>query len=194
MDTLFGQNGRYEISSKACEFLVVMLVFAGLLYSHGATQPAIYANDLIANTVIRTPELVGTTKNIIKNENPQILKQEFLQRISLKYKNYKILDDGIVHARLLRYYNGRPVKINVIEMNQKVAQNYELKPATASSNTLQYKTTLRTIAARTQAIAAINGGFFKPQSGVPLGTLLIDGKMYTGPIYNRAALGIFESG
>jgi hypothetical protein len=67
-------------------------------------------------------------------------------------------------------------------------------PATASSYTLHSKNTLRTIAGRTNSIVALNGGFFKPQSGIPLGTLMINGKIYTGPIYNRVALGIFEDG
>ena len=34
----------------------------------------------------------------------------------------------------------------------------------------------------------------KPQTGVPLGTLMIDKKMYTGPVYDRVALGIFDEG
>ncbi|MDE6138329.1 MAG: phosphodiester glycosidase family protein, partial [Candidatus Gastranaerophilales bacterium] len=60
--------------------------------------------------------------------------------------------------------------------------------------TLPNRRTLKTIAQNTNSIAAINGGFFKPQTGVPLGTLMIDGKIYTGPIYDRVALGIFENG
>ena len=50
------------------------------------------------------------------------------------------------------------------------------------------------IAKRKNAIVAINGGYFKPQTGVPLGTLMINKKIYTGPIYDRVAMGIFDKG
>ena len=55
------------------------------------------------------------------------------------------------------------------------------------------KKTITNIAQRENAIAAINGGYFKPQTGVPLGTLMINKKVYTGPIYDRVALGIFDT-
>ena len=74
-----------------------------------------------------------------------------------------------------------------------MATDFEVKPAIASS-TLPNKRTVRTIAQNTNSIAAINGGFFKPQTGVPLGTLMINQKIYTGPIYDRVALGIFDNG
>ena len=38
----------------------------------------------------------------------------------------------------------------------------------------------------------MNGTYFKPQTGVPLGTLMINEKFYTGPIYDRVAFGIFD--
>ena len=94
---------------------------------------------------------------------------------------------------MTKYFNGKPVRLNIVEVNQAVAQGYEVKPATAAS-TLSNKKTVRGIAQSTNSIVAINGGFFKPQTGVPLGTLMIDKKIYTGPIYDRVAMGIFENG
>ena len=132
----------------------------------------------------------------IKEEmNPQIRQEKFENKIKSKYKGYVInnVDTGIKHIKMVKYYNGKPVKINVVEMNNKVASNYEVKPAIASV-TLPNKRTVRNIAQRTNSIVAINGGFFKPQTGVPLGTLMIDKKIYTGPIYDRVALGIFKDG
>ena len=61
-----------------------------------------------------------------------------------------------------------------------------------ASATLGRKSTITTIAKKNNSIVAINGTFFKPATGVPLGTLMIDKKMYTGPIYNRVAMGIFD--
>ena len=43
------------------------------------------------------------------------------------------------------------------------------------------------------AIAAINANYFK-NTGVPLGTLIIDGDWVAGPLYDRVALGISKSG
>ena len=50
------------------------------------------------------------------------------------------------------------------------------------------------IAENTNSIIALNGTYFKPQTGVPLGTLMINEKLYTGPIYDRVAMGIFDDG
>jgi hypothetical protein len=51
---------------------------------------------------------------------------------------------------------------------------------------------VRKIAQDKGAIIAINGGYFKPQTGVPLGALMIDRKILTGPIFNRVGIAIFE--
>ena len=57
---------------------------------------------------------------------------------------------------------------------------------------MPHKTTVRKMAQTENAIVAINAGYFKPQTGTPLGTLVIDGKVLTGPIYNRVGIGFFE--
>ena len=43
-------------------------------------------------------------------------------------------------------------------------------------------------------IVSVNGGYFKPTTGVPLGLLMVDGRVYTGQIYDRVAMGIFDDG
>ncbi|MEI8128307.1 MAG: phosphodiester glycosidase family protein [bacterium] len=78
-------------------------------------------------------------------------------------------------------------------MNSKINPDLQLSPALASE-TLGKKSTITTIAKKNNSIVAINGTFFKPSTGVPLGTLMINKKMYTGPIYNRVAMGIFDNG
>lgn len=158
-------------------------------------QPPILANDLLANTSVRTSSFQIMTENIKEEMNPEIQKEKFEQRIKIKYKGYPIttVADGIKHIKMTKYYSGRPVRINIVEVNKDIAKNYEIKPAIASK-TLPNKRTVRTIAQKTNSIVAINGGYFKPQTGVPLGTLMIDKKIYTGPIYNRVAFGIFEDG
>jgi len=153
-----------------------------------------FANDLLANTATTTPTLKEMGEFIKEEFNPEVRKENFNARIAEKYKGYKItnVSDGIKHIKMVKYYAGKPVRINVVEINQQVADNYEVKPAIASS-TLPNRRTVRTIAQKTNSVVAINGGFFKPQTGVPLGTLMIDKKLYTGPIYDRVALGIFDN-
>ncbi len=194
MDTLF-ENKQIHLPFRTCEYVLTLSLFVTLVLTHTIFIPPLFANDLIANSTVTAPTLKEMSQYIKEEMNPQIRQEKFENKIKSKYKGYVInnVDTGIKHIKMVKYYNGKPVKINVVEMNNKVASNYEVKPAIASV-TLPNKRTVRNIAQRTNSIVAINGGFFKPQTGVPLGTLMIDKKIYTGPIYDRVALGIFKDG
>ncbi len=194
MDTLF-ENKQIHLPFRTCEYVLTLSLFVTLVLTHTIFIPPLFANDLIANSTVTTPTLKEMSQYIKEEMNPQIRQEKFENKIKSKYKGYVInnVDTGIKHIKMVKYYNGKPVKINVVEMNNKVASNYAVKPAIASV-TLPNKRTVRNIAQRTNSIVAINGGFFKPQTGVPLGTLMIDKKIYTGPIYDRVALGIFKDG
>ena len=148
----------------------------------------------IAQGILSPPLLdTGQMKEKILNEiSPEIRNRNFNDNIRKKYPGAAIydIDSGVKHIKLTKYYQGKPVKINLIEVDLKLAKDLKLMPA-LSSTTLQSKRTITTIAKNSNAIVALNGTFFKPQTGVPLGTLMINGKMYTGPIYDRVALGIF---
>ncbi len=194
MDT-FVVKKLYKIPYRTWEYVLTLSLFATLVMLHTIFQSPIFASDLIANTAMTTPNLVQMNEYIKEEFNPEVKKEKFNARISQKYKGLAVnnVADGIKHIKTVRYYNSKPVRINIIEINRQVAQGFEVKPAIAS-DTLAHKKTLRGIAQNTNAIAAVNGGFFKPQTGVPLGTLMIDEKLYTGPVYDRVALGIFEKG
>ena len=152
-----------------------------------------------ANLVISAKDLeIGnytglspTLSNLIEE---QAKKEElFNNQVLYKYSGSKIVEveKGIKHVRMIRFYNNRPVRINIVELSTGVNGNLVVEPAIAS-NTLASRAKISNIAQRENAIAAINGGYFKPQTGVPLGTLMIDKKVYTGPIYDRVAMGIFD--
>ena len=143
---------------------------------------------------------VGNYTGISPTLNHLILEQEkrekdFNQQVSYKYSGSKIVEveKGIKHVRMIRFYENKPVKINIVELSTGVNHNLLVEPAIAS-DILSSKTKIKDIAEREKAIVAINGGYFKPQTGVPLGTLMIDKKVYTGPIYDRVAIGFFEEG
>ncbi len=196
MDTLLMLRNEYsaKIFEKALTFSIVATFVC--LQSFVVTTP-ILAEDLrIAHNTVPTVNLEELREKIILEVSPEARKKNFDEAILAKYPNAKITDvqDGVKHVRLTKYYNGRPVRINVVETNLKVAKNLEVVPALSTDTKLQSKRTISTIAKNNGAIAAINGTYFKPQSGIPLGTLMIDGKIFTGPVYDRVALGIFDDG
>lgn len=124
----------------------------------------------------------------------QITQAQFEKNIANKYKTKYIYypADGIAHIKKIKYINSKPIKINIVEINTKVNKNLIIKPKTANKK-LNSKTSVRKMAQSENAIIAINAGYFKPQTGVPLGALVIDGKVLTGPIYNRVGIGFYEN-
>ena len=137
--------------------------------------------------------LSPTIQNII---NEQLNRESsFNQDIAKKYAGSKIVEveRGVKYVRMIRFYNNKPVRINVVELSRGVNDRLIVEPAIAS-DTLAARSKISNIAQRQNAIVAIDGGYFKPQTGVPLGTLMINKKIYTGPIYDRVALGIFDNG
>lgn len=199
MDTLTFKSTRF--SKIIANTLNVSIVMGLLLSQHILEGPPIIAKELsIANNAILTPVASPIFKgvNIDKEIKETISIEEqtkiFNEQVKKKYKQGVVVnvDRGVKHIKLTKYYQGKPVKINVIEINSKINPDLQLTPALAS-DTLNKKSTIKNIAQKNNSIVAINGTFFKPQTGVPLGTLMINKKIYTGPIYDRVAMGIFDN-
>lgn len=193
MDTLtFGEENYRKFVETVINVSVI-----GVLVCAQSLPPIMAVDDRIAN--INSPQIdmdTGQVKEqLINTFSPAAQQKEFNDRIRKKYPKATIVDvdSGIKHIKMIRYYNRKPVRINIVEVDSKLNRTFELKPALASNSTLRSKNTIRTIANKEKAIVAINGTFFKPQTGVPLGTLMINNKMYTGPVYDRVAMGIFDS-
>lgn len=195
MDTLI-EKKEFIIPIRTCEYVLTISLFTIFALTNSIFQPPLLANELLlANNAITTPQLIDITTNLQQELSPELRREKFNNRIRNKYAGLQVNDvtDGVKHIKMVKYYNKKPVRINIVEVNHRVANNYEIKPVIAST-TLANKRKVRTIAQNTDSIVAINGGFFKPESGIPLGTLMINKKLYTGPIYDRVALGIFEDG
>lgn len=140
---------------------------------------------------------IGQVKIHILNEiSLENRAKNFDIMIKQKYPNAVISDvsRGVKHIKVTKYYANKPVKINIVEADMKLAKDLKLTPVLSSNDRLNSRRTISTIAKNNNAIVALNGTYFKPQTGVPLGTLMINHKMYTGPIYDRVAMGIFEEG
>lgn len=196
MDTILSRKNL--VMSGLIEKAFCLSVILGVVCLQAMVMPqAIMADDvLIAHKSHASVDIKGIKEKILVELSPEVRKQKFDEYIKEKYPKAVIKDvrDGVKHIKLTKYYNGRPVRINILEADLKIAKNLEVMPVLSSSDRLQSRRTISTIANSKNAIAAINGTYFKFQSGVPLGTLMIDGKVYTGPVYDRVALGIFDNG
>ncbi len=151
---------------------------------------------LIQNPILSAKDgLTGISPriNYIKEQQEQ-KEQIFEQEIITKYNKSNVveIEKGVKYVRMIRFYQNKPVRINIVELSQGVNDNLVIEPSIASE-TLAHRSKISNIANKNNAIVAINGGYFKPQTGVPLGTLMINKKVYTGPIYDRVAMGIFDN-
>ncbi len=182
MDTLILERPQAEktaTSAAGIGIAVCLLLFQ---------NPGIFANDISGITGI-SPDINYIKEDRIKQE------QLFEQEIINKYANYSVssIDKGVKHIKMTKYYNGRPVRINVVEVSKDINDELRIEPAIANDK-LYGRSKISNIAERENALVAINGGYFKPQTGTPLGTLMINKKVYTGPIYDRVAIGFFDDG
>ena len=160
MDTILLPHKRIE---KTASNTVGVIIALSILASQ---QLIISAKDLdIGSYTGLSPTLNYIIENQAKKE------KRFKTEISYKYPGAKIveIEKGISHVRMIRYYNNRPVRINIIELSRVVNDTLNVIPAIASDN-LASKSKISKIAEKNKAIVAINGGYFKPQTGVPLGT------------------------
>lgn len=197
MDTLFYAANREKLIEAFVNCSIIgVLVFSQAMFFNSP----LFADD-IKVAQMSSPALTIDTgqikENILNEFSMETRAKNFSEKIKRKYPKATVVDvdSGVKHIKLTKYYDGKPVRINVVEIDLKLANNFELKPALSSpQNNLNSRRTITTIAKNTNSIVALNGTFFKPQTGVPLGTLMIDGKMYTGPVYDRVAMGIFDNG
>ncbi len=194
MDTLIYNAENYELR-KLTE-VAVNISIIGVIILCQVLMPIHASNTKVAQ--VTAPDFdTGQLKQKILNEiSPGTRQKNFDTMIRQKYPKAIISDvtGGVKHIKLTKYYSGRPVRINVVEADMKLAEDLDLTPALSSNSTLKSRRTITTIAKNNNAVVALNGTYFKPQTGVPLGTLMIDKKMYTGPIYDRVAMGIFDNG
>lgn len=135
-------------------------------------------------------------ENIMKKEQLNalfLLRQEWMESLRIKYPKSEIkeITDGIVYVRLNKIINKRKIKINVAEINRNINPNIEIIPQMASEK-LHSRKRINNIAA--DAKIAVNGTYFKQDTGTPLGVLMINNQIITGPIYDRVAFGISDLG
>lgn len=193
MDTLFYAE-NYEL--RRLTEAAVNISIIGVLVLCQALLPIHASNLKVAKVTAPDFDIQNAKVKIFNKISPEVRKEHFEKSIKEKYPKALITDvaEGIKHIKMTKYYSGRPVRINVVEVDMMLAKDFELTPVLASDSTLKSRKTISTIAKNYDALVALNGTYFKPQTGVPLGTLMINEKLYTGPIYDRVAMGIFDDG
>lgn len=182
MDTILLHRPQFEkVATSAAGIGIAICLLVG-------------QNSLLSANDIGNITGISPTLNYVQ-EHQKHDELFFEEEISQKYKGLQVeeVEKGVKHVRMIKFYKNKPVRINIVEMSLGVNQGLAVEPAIAS-DTLSSRRTITNIAGRDNAIVAINGGYFKPQTGVPLGTLMINKKVYTGPIYDRVAMGIFDNG
>jgi len=70
---------------------------------------------------------------------------------------------------------------------------FNLVPALPSQG-LRGKASVKATVAKEQGVAGVNASYFNHQLGLPLGFLMKEGELLTGPVFNRVVLGLSNTG
>lgn len=111
---------------------------------------------------------------------------------SVNAQDFRLIADGIEHAKFTRKIKDEPVKVNLLRLDLTKVRLDVVHALDAAIGT----ETTSSIATRHGAIAAINAGFFRLDksifAGDAAGVLMIDGKLLSESYENRIALGIIN--
>lgn len=179
-----------EAEGRIAKFLItIFLILSGVcIMTICLSHPILaFEGDIQSLAGAQVP-IYSEEKNITEADI-----EAWKNKILTKYKGKPVYikATGVVHTRATKYINNKPIKINIVEINPNINPDLVIKPDTANQS-LNARAKIKNIAVKSNALVAVNGGYFKPQTGVPLGSLMIDGETLTGPIYNRVALGITQ--
>ena len=192
MDTTYLRLNHEKIFLLCANFaLITSFILSQTVYVYAENIKIV--NGIITPTIINSIKLEQSLGNAINSEENK--SESFDTYIANKYQNCKIhnVGKGIKHIQLIKYYNGKPVRLNVIETDPNVNKSIKIEPVLAST-TLSHKASITAMARKNNSLVAVNGAFFLPQTGCPLGTMMVDKKLYTGPVFDRVAMGIFDDG
>ena len=76
---------------------------------------------------------------------------------------------------------------------QPLSSTFNLVPALPSQG-LRGKASVKATVAKEQGVAGVNASYFNHQLGLPLGFLMKEGELLTGPVFNRVVLGLSNTG
>jgi hypothetical protein len=127
--------------------------------------------------------------DVVWREGPTRLTVTF--RKIYKEQQVEELARGVRHLHIRQADKDGPLDVHVLRADPRVP-GVRVAPAMAGGEAMFARNPVSWIARKYGAIAAVNGAYFSPKTGEPLGLLVIDGKQVTGPLYNRGALALGE--
>ena len=174
---------------------IVLLITLMLL------APAIFSTPSMSLTAYDSVEILRgyiQERTIYEKSNDNalfLLQNKWEKELKRKYGNNKIksIENGVFYIPINMKLGSRKIKINVTEINRQINPKLEIIPKTANE-TLHSKSKINRIAKDNNAIIAINGSYFKQDTGTTLGVVVINNEIISGPIYERAGLGISDNG
>ncbi|MGE0200212.1 MAG: phosphodiester glycosidase family protein [Candidatus Melainabacteria bacterium] len=95
---------------------------------------------------------------------------------------------GVRHLKKFEQTPRGPILLNVLEIDVN-NPHVEVRPALAE-NRMGARARVSDMVSHNDAVAGVNGAFFKPDTGTSLGTLIIQQELISGPLFKRATLGI----
>jgi hypothetical protein len=118
-------------------------------------------------------------------------------RLTVTFRKYykelqtEDLAPGVRHLHIRQADKDGPLDVHVLRADPRVP-GVRVAPALAGGEAMFARNLVSWIARRNGAVAGVNGAFFSPKTGEPLGLLVIDGKQVSGPLFNRGALALGE--
>jgi exopolysaccharide biosynthesis protein len=101
------------------------------------------------------------------------------------------LATGLRFVRLHRWTPAGPVFINAVYAD---LRRFSLRPELATRRRGFSTEPVSSIARRVKAWAAVNGSFFSPRGGAPIGLLMLDGQIVSSSFFNRSVFGVRYDG
>lgn len=180
---------RIELCGKTV-FKLGIVIIAIAVFSGGNMSISAYQTGTVLKGYIQE-----NTMRKEQNDALFLLEEKWNKELKAKYGKVPVkkLETGVVYVGMTKYINSRRVKINISEINRNVNPQIEILPQLASGK-IHSRARIKNIALGSKSIIAVNGTYFKQDTGTPLGTLMINKEIITGPIYNRAIFTIGENG
>ncbi len=169
-------------------FVTVIFLGEGLCF-WGKTESAVVSTPVYGTDLQIQNE--NSYKTSVKEVRDKLWKISLARRYGNVHKRF--VKEGVVYIKMTKYLGGNPIRLNIVEINPSINPDVKITPLMAGEK-LAKKATVVSMSRKNGAFVAINGSYFKPQTGVPLGILMINRKILTGPIYDRVALGITDDG
>ena len=129
MDTILLQRPQFEKAATSAAGIGIALCL--LLVQN----PIISAKDGLTG--------ISPRINYLKEQQEQ-KEQIFEQEIVAKYSKSNVveIEKGVKYVRMIRFYQNKPVRINIVELSQGVNDNLVIEPSIAS-DTLAHRSKIK---------------------------------------------------